>query len=175
MTFDEIYFEQHKMVLNLALQYVQNIEDAEEITQDVFVKVFDNLKDVKKEDSIKTWIYRITINQSLDFIKAKKTQKRNFLSSIFSLTDIKFEPRIFNHPGIEIEQKEEYQKIFKAINQLSDNQKTAIILLKIESKSQTETAAIMNLNVKAVESLFQRAKKNLEVLLKSIDNYEKIV
>ena len=55
--------------------------------------------------------------------------------------------------------------IFEAINQLSDKQKTAIILLKIEDKSQVETAEIMNLNVKALESLFQRAKKNLEILL----------
>jgi len=167
MTFDEIYFEHHKMVFNLALQYVQNIEDAEEITQDVFVKVFDNLDSFKKQASLKTWIYRISINQSLDFIKAKNTQKRNFLSSIFSLTDekFKFEPPNFNHPGIELEQKEEYQKIFDAINQLSVNQKTAIILLKIEDKSQFETAEIMNLNVKALESLFQRAKKNLEILL----------
>ncbi len=169
MTFDEIYFDHHKMVFNLALQYVQNIEDAEEITQDVFVKVFDNLDSFKKQASLKTWIYRISINQSLDFIKAKNTQKRNFLSSIFSLNDekFKFEPPNFNHPGIELEQKEAYQKIFEAINQLSDNQKTAIILLKIEDKSQFETAEIMNLNVKALESLFQRAKKNLEILLNS--------
>ena len=167
MTFDEIYFDHHKMVFNLALQYVQNIEDAEEITQDVFVKVFDNLDSFKKQASLKTWIYRISINQSLDFIKAKNTQKRNFLSSIFSLNDekFKFEPPNFNHPGIELEQKEAYLKIFEAINQLSDNQKTAIILLKIEDKSQFETAEIMNLNVKALESLFQRAKKNLENLI----------
>ena len=97
----------------------------------------------------------------------KNTQKRNFLSSIFSLNDekFKFNPAHFNHPGIELEQKEEYQKIFDAINQLSNNQKTAIILLKIEDKSQVETAEIMNLNVKALDSLFQRAKKNLEILL----------
>jgi RNA polymerase sigma factor (sigma-70 family) len=167
MTFDEIYFEHHKMVFNLALQYVQNIEDAEEITQDVFVKVFDNLNSFKKQSSLKTWIYRIAINQSLDFIKAKNTQKRNFLSSIFSLNDtkFKFEPTNFNHPGIELEQQEAYQNIFKALNQLSDNQKTVIILLKIENRTQAEVAEIMNLNIKALESLFQRAKKNLEILL----------
>lgn len=167
MTFDEIYFEHQKLVYNLALQYVQNIEDAEEITQDVFVKVFDNLNSFKKQSSLKTWIYRISIHQSLDFIKAKNSQKRNFLSSIFSLNDdkLKFEPASFNHPGIELEQKEAYQQLFKAINQLSDNQKTVIILLKIEGKSELETADIMNLNVKALESLFQRAKKNLENLL----------
>jgi RNA polymerase sigma-70 factor (ECF subfamily) len=167
MTFDEIYFEHHKMVFNLALHYVQNIEDAEEITQDVFVKVFDNLNTFKKQSSLKTWVYRITINQSLDFIKGKNAQKRNFLYSIFSINDsnFKFQPSNFNHPGIELEQKEACQKIFEAINQLSDNQKTALILLKIEDKSQAETAEIMNLNVKALESLFQRAKNNLEILL----------
>jgi len=167
MTFDEIYFEHYKMVFNLALQYVQNMEDAEEITQDVFVKVFDNLHTFKKQSSLKTWIYRMAINQSLDFIKAKKAQKRNFLSSLFSINDsnFKFQPSNFNHPGIELEQKEACQKIFEAINQLSDNQKTALILLKIEDKSQAETAEIMNLKVKALESLFQRAKNNLEILL----------
>ena len=71
MTFEEIYFEHYKMVFNLALQYVQNIQDAEEITQDVFVKVFDSLNSFKNQSSLKTWIYRISINQSLDFIKAK--------------------------------------------------------------------------------------------------------
>lgn len=167
MTFDEIYFEYHVMVYNLALQYVQNIEDAEEITQDVFVKVSSNLHTFKQHSSIKTWIYRIAINQSLDFLKAKNSQKSSFLSSIFSLNDIKLkiEPVTFNHPGIELEQKEAYQKIFEAINQLPDNQKTAIILLKIEDKSQAETADIMDLNIKALESLFQRAKKNLDILL----------
>jgi RNA polymerase sigma-70 factor (ECF subfamily) len=167
MTFDEIYFEHHKMVFNLALHYVQNVEDAEEITQDVFLKVYDNLHTFKKQSSLKTWVYRITINQSLDFIKGKKAQKSNFLSSIFSINDsnFKFQPSNFNHPGIELEQKEACQKIFEAINQLSDNQKTALILLKIEDKSQAETAEIMNLNVKALESLFQRAKNNLEILL----------
>lgn len=167
MTFDEIYLEHYKMVFNLALQYVQNTEDAEEITQDVFVKIFDNLNSFKKQSSLKTWIYRMAINQSLDFIKAKNAQKRSFLSSIFSINDsnFKFQPSNFNHPGIELEQKEACQKIFEAINQLSDNQKTALILLKIEDKSQVETAEIMNLKVKALESLFQRAKNNLEILL----------
>lgn len=103
----------------------------------------------------------------LGFHKREKHQKRNFLSSIFSINDsnFKFQPSNFNHPGIELELKEACQKIFEAINQLSDNQKTALILLKIEDKSQAETAEIMILNVKALESLFQRAKNNLEILL----------
>ena len=167
MTFDEIYTKYHKMVYNLALQYVQNIEDAEEITQDVFVKLADKLSSFKERASLKTWIYRIAINQSLDFIKARNSKKRAFFSSVFSLNDpaFKFEPANFNHPGVVLEQKEAYKKLFTAINQLSDTQKTVLILLKIEGKSQAETADIMGLKTKALESLFQRAKKNLEILL----------
>ena len=167
MTFDEIYSEYHKMVFNIALHYVQNIEDAEEITQDVFVKVFDSLGAFKNKSTIKTWIYRISINQSLDFLKARNSKQRNFISSIFSLSDSKIliEPVNFNHPGIELEHKEAYQKIFESINQLPDNQKTVIILLKIEGHTQTEAAEIMEIGVKALESLFQRAKSNLEKIL----------
>jgi RNA polymerase sigma factor (sigma-70 family) len=67
----------HKdLVYNLALSYVQNSEDAEEITQDVFIAVYQSISSFKAQANIKTWIYRIAINKSLDFIKAKKRQKR---------------------------------------------------------------------------------------------------
>jgi RNA polymerase sigma-70 factor (ECF subfamily) len=60
-----------------------------------------------------------------------------------------------------LEQKEEVMKIFSFINMLPNDQKTVVILMKIEGNSQQETAEIMNLSQKAVESLFQRAKKIL--------------
>jgi RNA polymerase sigma factor (sigma-70 family) len=169
MAFDEIYFEHHKMVFNLALQYVQNKEDAEEITQDVFVKIHKNLDSFNYNSNLKTWIYRITINQSLDFIKSKNAKKRNFLALFFSSNDESeaIENINFNHPGVLLEDKEACSLIFAAINKLPDTQKTALILLKIEHKSQKETAEIMNMKVKALESLYFRAKKNLEILLKS--------
>ncbi len=167
MSFEEIYSAHHVMVYNLALQYVQNIEDAQEITQDVFVKVYENLNSFRKHSNLKTWIYRIAIHQSLDFIKSKKAKKRSFLFSMFSIQDARFiiEPLNFNHPGVELENKENYQRIFNAINQLGDQQRTAIILLKIEGRSQAETAEIMSITTKALDSLYQRAKSNLASLL----------
>ncbi|WP_262496755.1 RNA polymerase sigma factor [Halpernia humi] len=167
MSFKEIFFLYQKMVYNLALQYSQNVEDAEEITQDVFVKISDKFESFKNQSKLKTWIYRIAINQSLDFIKAKNAQKRIFFSSIFRIGDEKnfYQPVNFDHPGAVLEQKEDIQEIFKAINKLTAQQKTVIILLKIEGNSQSETSEIMELSEKAVESLFQRAKKNLEIIL----------
>lgn len=167
MTFKTIYHEYKNLVFNLALQYTQNIEDAEEISQDVFLKIYDKLDSFKQNSTFKTWIYRITINQSLDYIKAKKSQKRiSFLNS-YSLDskDNSFVIKTKNHPGIILEQKEAIERIFDGINRLPENQKTVIILQRIEDKTPTEISEIMNISIKAVESLYQRAKKNLEQIL----------
>lgn len=72
MQLEEIYSMYKNKVYNLALQYVQNIEDAEEITQDVFVNIHLSLAQFKYNAELSTWIYKITINKSLDYIKMKK-------------------------------------------------------------------------------------------------------
>jgi RNA polymerase sigma factor (sigma-70 family) len=148
----------------LALQYVQNQEDAQEITQDVFVAVHHAMRDFEGKSSVATWIYRITINKSLDFLKAKQRKKRfTFLTSLFypESTEIKYDSVMFDHPGVLLEHKEAISEIFKHLNELPENQKTALILAKIEQKTQAEVAEIMEISVKAVEGLLQRAKTNL--------------
>jgi len=76
--FQNIYNQYHILVYNVALHYVQNIEDAEEITQDVFIQVHGSLEKFQEKSTVKTWLYRITINKSLDFIKHKNSKKRFF-------------------------------------------------------------------------------------------------
>jgi len=166
---EEIYSMYKNKVFNLALQYVQNIEDAEEITQDVFVRIHLSLAQFQHKAELSTWIYKITINKSLDYIKMKKRKKRfGLISSLFHQESN--EPRMdvteFNHPGVQMENKEATKKIFHAINALRENQRTAIILSKIEQKSQKEIAEIMQLKIGAVESLIARAKANLAIFLK---------
>lgn len=167
MTIKELYEDYNNLVFNLALQYTQNIQDAEEITQDVFVKIYDKLSFFRKEANVKTWVYRITVNQSLDFLKSKKRQKRSFIISFLKEQEDSIENQIldFNHPGIALENDENLKTLLLKIYQLPENQKTVIILLKIEDLSQKEVAEIMNLSQGAVESLFQRAKSTLKKLL----------
>jgi len=169
LNFESIYNDYKNLVYNLALQYVQNNEEAEEITQDVFLIIYDKMNYFRKDSKLSTWIYRITINQSLDHLKAKKRQKRfAFFTSLFNdeTNELKYGISDFNHPGILMEQNEELQIIFRFINQLPENQKTVLILMKIEVKTQNETAEIMNISTKAVESLIQRAKSNLSKKMK---------
>ena len=174
MTFEDTYENYSNLVYNLALQYVQNSEDAEEITQDVFLSIHQSLHTFNQNAQLKTWIYRITINQSLDHIKAKKRKKRfAFITSLFheDKSETKNIGHNFNHPGVILEQKEAIENIFKQINDLPDNQKTALILSKLDQKSQKEVAEIMGLTPKAIESLLQRAKTNLA---KTLDKSEGI-
>ncbi len=166
------------MVYNLALQYVQNIQDAEDITQEVFIKLHQNLHRFNADiASLKTWIYRITINQSLDFIKSKKVKKRfGFITSLFSedsstpVQDVAY----FNHPGVAAEDKEALQQLFTYINEVPANQRTALILARLEDQSQKEIAEIMGLTIKAVESLLQRAKQTLQKKLLNTEGYQQL-
>ena len=165
--FKELYEEYKDLVYNLNLHYLQNKEESEDITQDVFIKLFKNIhKYDSSSSSLKTWIYRITINTCLDHIKSKKTSKRfAFITSIFSSDKSLQLESSFYHPGIQLEHKQALQKLLQQINQLPEQQKTALILTKIEDRSQQEVAEIMNLSVKAVESLLSRAKNNLKKYL----------
>lgn len=164
MKFSELYEQYSKLVYNLSLQYLQQVEEAEEITQDVFVSVHRNIQKFEEHSSYSTWIYRITVNKCLDYLKAKKRKKRfAYIQSLFN-SEGKFIQVVdeWNHPGIQLEHKEAYHAIFSAINSLSENQKTVLILHKIEQLPQQRVAEIMGLSPKAVESLVQRAKSNLQ-------------
>ena len=167
MRFEDTYLRYKDLVYNLALQYCQNREDAQEITQDVFVNLHERGDTFQGRSDLKTWVYRITVNRSLDFLKAKRRKKRGLFSSALRIESQTTELPLanFDHPGVLLESKERIADIFQAINQLPASQKTVIILLKIEQKSQAETAEIMGRSVKSIDSLYQRARKNLQKLL----------
>lgn len=156
-----------KMVYNTVLGFVQNLQDAEDVTQDVFIKVYENIGRFKQQSKLSTWIYRISITQSTDFLRHKKRKKRaGFLQSLFGTNnELLHEPVNFLHPGVLIENKEQAALLFGAINKLPDKQKTAFILQKVQDMSQQKIAEVMELNEGAVESLLMRAKGNLKKLL----------
>lgn len=164
LQFEEVYHAHSAMVYNLALHYVQDTGMAEDITQEVFMKVYRNLPAYDPSKSaVKTWISRITINHSLDFLKSRRTSKIfNFFGAFVSPEDKEYARHSPNHPGVLAEDKETLNNLFKAINSLAPNQKTAIILVRIEDRPQREAAEIMNISIKALESLLQRARSSLQ-------------
>jgi RNA polymerase sigma-70 factor (ECF subfamily) len=158
-------------VYNTALSYLQNAAEAEEVTQDVFVKIYQSAATFQGKSSVSTWIYRIAVNQSLDRINYRKRQKRfGFMVQLFG--EDSAEPQLdiphFDHPGVLLEHKENARILFQAIESLPEQQKTAFILSFIEELPRQEVADVLQLSLKAVESLLQRAKANLR---KQLDNF----
>ncbi len=173
--FELIYNEYKKLVYNVCLHYVLNREDAQDVAQEVFVKIHHHLHQYNPYTaSLKTWIYRIAINQSLDFLKAKKTRKRfGFITSLFhpDSNELLHDVAKVSHPGIGMEDKESLEELLLIIQSLPEKQKTAIILTKIEDRPQKEVAEIMDVHIKALESLLQRAKQTIEKKLRSREGF----
>ena len=155
------------MVYNTALGIIQNAEDAEDISQEVFVQVYESVNTFKGEAKFSTWLYRITVTKTMDHIRRKKRKKRfAFIQSIFGTNDeIAHEPPDFHHPGVALDKKETAAELFKAIEQLPENQKIAFTLNKLEGLNYQQVSEIMNTTVPSIESLLHRAKNNLKKLL----------
>ena len=162
--FQQLYEATKRRVYNTALGYTRRREDAEGITQDVYVEVFRLLSTFNREATVTTWLYRITVNKSLDFLKHQQRQKRfAFFTSLFNPQTGRpdYEPPEDVHPGVVLESQESAAILFRAIDKLAEKQRTAYILTRVEGLSNVETAKIMAISIGAVESLLQRATENL--------------
>ena len=151
-------------VSNTTLGIVQNYEDAEDIAQEVFVEVFQSINSFRGDSKLSTWIYQITVRKSLDELRRKKRKKSSgLIQRLFNHEDNVplFDKPDLNHPGVELENKERANILFKAIDMLPENQKVAFTLHKAEGLSYIEISEILKMSVGAVESLMQRAKENL--------------
>ena len=161
----QFYDRQVELVYSTCLHFLQNVQEAEETTQDVFVEVFQKAASFNAESKVTTWLYRIAANKSLDVIRKRKAKRKlSIVYSIFSKETDQGVSANF-HPLELLENKELSLELLAAINQLNDRQKTAFILRFMEHQSQKEIALVMECSEKSVESLIQRAKAQLKKIL----------
>ena len=157
------FIDEHKQkVFNMVLNRIQHWEDAEEITQDVFVDVYRNASSFRGKASVNTWLYRITMNKCIDHLRRKTVRKKWKFSSNAVHEN---EAIDFYHPGIASENKEKAVVLFKAMRQLPEKQYTAWVLSEIENLSYQEISEVMNTSLSSVESLLFRARQNLRKIL----------
>ncbi|MBC8490229.1 MAG: RNA polymerase sigma factor [Bacteroidetes bacterium] len=161
--------DKHKdLVFTVALRIVRNREDAEEIVQDTFLKVYQSLKSFKKESKFSTWLYRIVYNTAIS-----KTRKRQL-----ETTDLEYEI-IENYTLDNIKEdvsRLEYdeQKILinKVIEKLSPEESTLINLFYLKEYSTEEISEIMNLSKANVKVKLHRIRKRLYKEVQQIIEYD---
>jgi RNA polymerase sigma-70 factor (ECF subfamily) len=160
---DRVYYS----VLNI----LHNAHEAEDTAQETFIQVYESIHGFKEESSLVTWIYRIAVRKALEKIRKQKNRQR--LHSIvpwWMPSEEKSIDAAYLNPGISKENKEKATIIFKAISELSSNQQIAFTLIRVQGMKHEEASEIMQLSIKAIESLLSRAKENLKNRLQYLYN-----
>lgn len=165
----------YPMVLKTAHGLLHNREDAEDICQDVFVELYQSIKKFRGESKLFTWIYRITVNKSLNYLRKRKRTSLtdNLESFVFGRRRKGLQDEAtgyFSESNPKLENEEQACVLHKAIDKLPRNQKIAFTLSKYDDLPNKDVAQIMNVSLSAVESLIHRAKLNLQ---KSLISYYK--
>jgi RNA polymerase sigma-70 factor, ECF subfamily len=164
--FKELVESYRSMVVNTCFGLLHNMEDAEDVAQDVFIEVFRSVENFRADSKISTWLYRIAVNRSLNFIRNNK--KHKWFQSFSEVVESKKELlNQLNHqsaddPESELENSQRALLLHQAIDSLPENQRIAFTLNKYEDLAYKEISEVMNLSVSSVESLIHRAKKNLQ-------------
>lgn len=156
------------MVFRTCMGFLHHKEDAEDVSQEIFVQVYQSLASFKGEASFPTWLYRIAVNASLNHLR--KSSKWGFIQRLENLFEndrngISMPDN--DHPEALLIQSEHRQWVNAALDSLPEKQRTAIVLSKYDDLSQKEIAEVMNTTEGAVEALLQRAKSNLRVKLQT--------
>lgn len=166
--FVELYKNQ---VVNTCYGFTHNYYDAQDIAQDVFIEVYESINNFNENAQLSTWLYRISVNKSLDFIRKQKRKKRWADLTKIDINNKEEHDNWFSDsltPELSLEQKERVSILNNAIGKLPTSQKTAFTLHKYDDLSYQEIAKVMESSVSSVESLMFRAKKNLK---KSLEKY----
>jgi RNA polymerase sigma-70 factor (ECF subfamily) len=155
------------MVFSLAYNILQNKEDAEELSQDVFIKAFNALSSFKGESLFSTWLYRIVINTSLN--------KKKLVSINKKILDDDSELQEFAYADLDSlkqYQKKDRKKIVQsAIKLLKENERLCITLFYINELSITEINELTEISISNIKILLHRGRKSLynqlNILLKA--------
>ena len=155
--------EYQDKIFNTCISLVKNAEDADDLTQEVFIEIFNSIHNFREDSRLSTWIYRIAVNKSLEHLRRMKRKKRRGFLTWFTKEnrEVSYEAVDFNHPGVLAENEEQSRILFRAIEKLPDSQKVAFTLHKLEGLSYDQIARIMQKSLSSIESLMHRAKSNL--------------
>lgn len=161
LAFNELVRRYQERIYWLVRKIVGDHEDANDIAQDVFVKVYHSIKDFREESSLYTWLYRIGTNLSLNLLRKKK------LKSFFSIDQLAYAIKSGDdEPDAEMEKVEEKNIIEKAIETLPEKQKLVFILRYYEEMPYGEMARMLGKSTGGLKANYFHAVKKIEEYLK---------
>ncbi len=157
-----------KFIFRLAFRLLQSEEEAEDVTQEVLIKVWEKAHLLPSSAKISTWLYKITTNHCLNILYRRKIVRFVGLSSNTF-------PIEHYSPFQDTWRKEKWSIVMESIKELSPRQQTIIVLSKFENLSAKEIAKILNIKPGAVDArLFRALKKLSKIVRNKLENCQKI-
>ena len=173
--FEALVNRHQRPVLNFVFRFLGDRAEAEDLTQEVFLRVWKSSKNYKPDAKFTTWLYRIAINLCINRQKALRMRRWFSVSETHSQKQ-NSEEAIFPDEGSEtvsaenhLINSEQSRRLLNALNDLPTSQRLAIVLKIYDGLSYHEISQLMNRSVSAVDSLLIRAKKNLRKKLAKIN------
>ena len=158
-----------RMVHRLALQITKNHEDANDVMQETFIKVYQSIHTFRQEAAFETWVYKIAVNEALNFVKRRERRRESPLSTTEESEydpSVRHKVEMENDPQINAEKTELRHWVTKAVNSLSLKHRVVVILHELEGLTHAEIASILNCSEGTVRSRLHYARKQLRTLLK---------
>lgn len=150
------------MIFTLALKMVKNREEAEEVAQDTFIKMYNSLSKFKGDSKFSTWTYKIAYNTCLDRLKKNKKEENNISIDEFSAHLIK----TMDNALSALEEKERKQTIQNCLNLLPREENFLLTLFYFDDQSLEEIGKIMDISANNAKVKLFRSRQKLAVILK---------
>ena len=167
--FEIFIINYEKLIYNAAYRMLPNPYDAEDIAQEVMIKVYKNISKCKNIASFKSWLLKIVHNTSIDEIRKRKNKATISLDKEFEGDDGPMENQLLkdeNTPETELIKKDTARQIQKAIENLPADYRSVIVLRDVAGLSYEEIAKVTGVNLGTVKSRIARARSNLQKELK---------
>lgn len=163
---NELIRKYRKFVYATALRFIEDYDDAEDIAQDVFIKALDSLSKFEGRSSLKTWLYKITVNISLNYKRRKK------LRNIFSFGTNDDESNFMSDeilPDRNLESKEFEKNFLNVLAQLPEKQRETFALRYFDELSYEEISELLGTSIGGLKANYHQAVKKISKLLQNCD------
>ena len=167
--FDLLVLKYQSRLISTAFKFVQDVQIAEDIVQDSFIKAYKALESFREDSSFYTWIYRITVNTSKNFLVSKKRKSELLNSDLSEEASYEIEPVETYSPEDLLQATQLKKVITETIDQLGEDTRTALTLRELDGLSYEQIADVVNCPVGTVRSRIFRGR---EVIDEAISQYK---
>ena len=167
--FDLLVLKYQSRLISTAFKFVKDLQIAEDIVQDSFIKAFKALESFREDSSFYTWIYRITVNTSKNFLVSKKRKSELLNSDLSEEASYEIEPVETYSPEDLLQATQLKKVITETIDQLGEDTRTALTLRELDGLSYEQIADVVNCPVGTVRSRIFRGR---EVIDEAISQYK---